>query len=102
MFSDALGEDRVFYSGNFIVIPIKPRKRMVSLRLSEDDLATIEKFVIKHGACSRTLVLTKLIEAFAEGIRRSGYCVSSVKLEFVRKNGENSVSIVLNFNSSEK
>jgi len=102
--SNAFSEDSVVFSGNFIIIPIKPRKKMISLRLNEDDLAVIDKFVARHGAFSRTLVLTKLVEAFAEGIRRAGYCVCSVKLVFTRENssGENEVSIVLDLNSGGK
>lgn len=104
MSSIAFSEDSIVYSGNFIVIPIKPRKKMISLRLSEDDLTVIDKFVARHGTFSRTLILTKLVEAFAEGIRRAGYCVSSVKLVFTRGNSseENEVSIVLDLNSGGK
>ncbi|MEM4757009.1 MAG: hypothetical protein QW254_03100, partial [Desulfurococcaceae archaeon] len=67
---------------NIIEIPLKPRKRMISLRINEDDLAVIDRFVASSCTVSRTLLLTRLIEAFAEGLRRANGDVSKVYLVF--------------------
>jgi len=99
--STASSEEPLIYRGNIIEIPLKPRKKMISLRLNEEDLLVIDKFVAKHGEYSRTLILTKLIEAFAEGLRRTGYCASSIWLVFtVEEGGEKrEVSVVLSLKS---
>jgi hypothetical protein len=103
--SSAASSDRpLTHRSDIIVIPLKPRKKMISLRLNADDLLVIEKFVSKNGFYSRTLILTKLIEAFAEGIRRANFHVDSLKLVFLSGEGseKKEISIVLDLNSNEK
>ncbi|MEM1849501.1 MAG: hypothetical protein QXD40_00100 [Desulfurococcaceae archaeon] len=85
--------------GIIIEIPLKPRKRMISLRIDEDALMAVDKFVALTGEYSRTLLITKVIEALAEGLRRTGYNATSLELKFTAKNpvsGEDTIiSIVL-------
>lgn len=71
--------------GIVIEIPLKPKKRMISLRINEEALATIDKFVALTGEYSRTLLITKVIEALAEGLRRTGLTASSLELRFTVK-----------------
>lgn len=104
MSSSFFSERPITHRSDIIVIPLKPRKKMISLRINADDLLVIEKFISKNGYYSRTLVLTKLIEAFAEGIRRANFRVNSVRLVFSggEGGGEKEVSIVIDLNSNEK
>jgi len=69
-------------NGNVIEIVLKPRKKMISLRVNEDDLEVIEKFIVRNGSISRTLLLTRLVEALAEGIRRTNGDISSITISF--------------------
>ncbi|MCY0868303.1 MAG: hypothetical protein OWQ48_03615 [Desulfurococcus sp.] len=87
--------DPMVVSGDVIEIPLKPRKKMISLRVNEEDLEVIEKFVSKEGSISRTLLLTRLVEALAEGLRRTNGEVSSITLSF-RKESMETISIQLN------
>ena len=85
--------------GLIIEIPLKPRKRMISLRIDEDSLLAIDKFIALTGEYSRTLFITKVIEALAEGLRRTDYNAASLELKFISKNpmGEENtvISIVI-------
>ncbi|MEM4481479.1 MAG: hypothetical protein QXK88_00500 [Desulfurococcaceae archaeon] len=89
-------DDRITIRGTIIEIPLKPRKRMISLRLDEDALIAIDKFVMSTGEYSRTLLMTKIIEALAEGLKRTGYSAVSLELKFtVNSNKGESLSIVI-------
>ncbi|ADV64804.1 hypothetical protein Desmu_0491 [Desulfurococcus mucosus DSM 2162] len=87
--------DSIIVNDNIIEISLKPRKRMISLRVSEDDLEIIDKFAARNGSVSRTYLLTKLVEAVAEGLRRSNGNVSSIVISFKGGSSE-TVSIQLN------
>lgn len=87
--------------GIVIEIPLKPRKKMISLRIDEEALIAIDKFVARSGDYSRTLILTRLIEAFAEGLRRLNYNASKVQIKVVSENSFDSVEIVIPLKSSK-
>lgn len=76
-----LGEGQA-HRGIIIEIPLKPRKRVISLRLDEEALNAIDKFVALTGEYSRTLLMTKVIEALAEGLKRTGYHTINLELRF--------------------
>ncbi|WP_042667478.1 hypothetical protein [Desulfurococcus amylolyticus] len=90
-------ENAVIIDGNVIEISLKPRKRMISLRVNEEDLEIIDKFVARQGSISRTLLLTRVMEALAEGVRRSNGEITSITLSFKTKSKE-TISIQLNLN----
>lgn len=90
-------ENAVIIDGNVIEISLKPRKRMISLRVNEEDLEIIDKFVARQGSISRTLLLTRVMEALAEGVRRSNGEITSITLSFKTKSME-TISIQLNLN----
>ncbi|MEL9908481.1 MAG: hypothetical protein QXP97_04585 [Desulfurococcus sp.] len=90
-------ENAVIIDGNVIEISLKPRKRMISLRVNEEDLEIIDKFVARQGSISRTLLLTRVMEALAEGLRRSNGEITSITLSFKTKSME-TISIQLNLN----
>lgn len=75
-------------NGNLIVLMLRSRKKMISMRVDEDVLSVIDKFVARNKVGSRTLLLTRLVEAFANGIEVSGHDVKSVTLVFEKGNGE--------------
>ncbi|ACL10971.1 hypothetical protein DKAM_0645 [Desulfurococcus amylolyticus 1221n] len=94
---DNTSENAVIIDGNVIEISLKPRKRMISLRVNEEDLEIIDKFVARQGSISRTLLLTRVMEALAEGVRRSNGEITSITLSFKTKSME-TISIQLNLN----
>ncbi|WP_448577272.1 hypothetical protein [Thermosphaera sp.] len=68
-------------SKTFIIeIPLKSKKRVVSLRVDEDALAVIDKFVAKRGFGSRTLLISRLVEALAEGLKENPENIDKVAL----------------------
>ncbi|MGB9827064.1 hypothetical protein IMZ38_05025 [Thermosphaera chiliense] len=68
-------------SKSFIIeIPLKSKKRVVSLRVDEDALAVIDKFVARKGMGSRTLLISKLVEALAEGLKQNPENIDKVAL----------------------
>jgi hypothetical protein len=69
--------------GIIIELPLKPRKKMVSLRLDEDVLIVLDKFTAINGEVSRTLLLTKVVEALAKGLKETNYSASRLELKFV-------------------
>ncbi|AFL66754.1 hypothetical protein [Desulfurococcus amylolyticus] len=90
-------ENAVIIDGNVIEISLKPRKRMISLRVNEEDLEIIDKFAARQGSISRTLLLTRVMEALAEGLKRSNGEITSITLSFKTKSME-TISIQLNLN----
>lgn len=69
---------------------------MISLRVDEEALNAIDKFVTFTGEYSRTLLVTKIIEAVAEGLKRTGYNAVSLELKFsVNSVKDSPVSIVI-------
>ncbi|MEM0506817.1 MAG: hypothetical protein QXW58_06145 [Thermosphaera sp.] len=76
-------------SRTFIVeIPLKSKKRVVSLRIDEDALAIIDKFVAKKGVGSRTLLISRLIEALAEGLKENPENIDKVALSIRSRSGK--------------
>jgi len=63
-----------------IEIPLKSKKRIVSLRVDEDALAVIDRFVARKGVGSRTLLISKLVEALAEGLKENPDNIDKVAL----------------------
>lgn len=88
-------EEQQLPRGIIIEIPLKPRKKMISLRVDEEALSTIDKFVARTGEYSRTLIITKLIEAFAEALKRVNYNATHVSIKVVSNNSFNTVEIVI-------
>lgn len=85
--------------GSIIIeLPLKPKKKMISLRLDEETLFILDKFIAYTGEYTRTLLIKKVVEALAKGLRESGYRASKLELRFIisNSNGDNShVSIVI-------
>lgn len=69
--------------GIIIELPLKPRKKMVSIRVDEDVLITLDKYTAINGEVSRTLLLTKVVEAIAKGLKETNYNASRLELKFV-------------------
>ena len=78
-----------------VEIPLKPKKRTISLRVDEEAIAAIDKFVALSSGYSRTLILSKLVEGFAEGLKKLNYNASKVQLTLVDDNGSNNIEVVL-------
>lgn len=74
--------------GNLIVLMLRSKKKMISMRVDEEVLSIIDKFVARNNVGSRTLLLTRLVEGFANGIEVSGHEVKSITLVFEKANGE--------------
>jgi len=79
--SNASNDSRM--RGIIIELPLKPRKKMVSLRLDEDVLIILDRFTAINGEVSRTLLLTKVVEALAKGLKETNYNASRLELKFV-------------------
>ena len=90
--------------GVIIEIPLKPRKRTISLRLDEESLCAIDKFTVMSGEISRTLLITRVVEALAKGLKETNYRATKLELRFiVTSTGnevEKEVSIVIPLKSS--
>ena len=99
----SINSSNVFVKGTIIEIPLRPRKRMISLRINEDSLVAIDKFVALTGEYSRTLLITKIIEALAEGLKRSDFDSSALELRFhINESKNNStISIVIPLKSKK-
>lgn len=69
--------------GIIIELPLKPRKKMVSIRVDEDVLISLDRFTAINGEVSRTLLLTKVVEALAKGLKETNYNASRLELKFV-------------------
>ncbi|MGC8982174.1 MAG: hypothetical protein ACP5KA_00230 [Desulfurococcaceae archaeon] len=100
MLSETIDTKRTLSKGIIIEIPLRPRKRMISLRVDEGALASIDKFVAMTGEYSRTLVLTRLIEGLAEGLRRVNYNASSISIKLVPGNGGDPIEVVITLKST--
>lgn len=81
--------------GIIIEIPLKPRKKVISLRIDEDALTTIDKFVARTGEFSRTLIITKLVEAFAEALKNANYNAVQVTIRVVSGNSPSFIEVVI-------
>lgn len=81
--------------GVIIEIPLKPKKRMISLRIDEEALVAIDKFVARTGEFSRTLIITKLVEAFAEALKNANYNAVQVNIRVVSGNSPGFVEVVI-------
>lgn len=81
--------------GMIIEIPLKPKKKMISLRIDEEALTAIDKFVARSGEYSRTLIITKLIEAFAEALKRVNYNAVQVNIRVLSNNSHDIVEVVI-------
>lgn len=91
--------------GIVIEIPLKPRKKMISLRIDEEALIVLDRFTAIYGEYSRTLLITKVIEALAKGLKETDYKACKLQLNFIveESNGSsNKVSIVIPLRSREK
>lgn len=92
------GSNRPPYNSIVIEIPLKPRKKVITLRIDEETLFILDKFIAYTGEYSRTLLLKKVIEALAKGLRESGYKANKLEMKFQvgNSNGnDNYVSIVI-------
>jgi DNA helicase TIP49 (TBP-interacting protein) len=90
--------------GIIIEIPLKPRKRTISLRLDEESLCAIDKFTVMSGEISRTLLITRVVEALAKGLKETNYKATKLELRFIVNSPgnevEKEVSIVISLKSS--
>jgi hypothetical protein len=64
-------------------MPLKPRKRTISLRLDEESLCAIDKFTVMSGEISRTLLITRVVEALAKGLKETNYKATKLELRFI-------------------
>jgi len=82
MMADAYRKSSSYESSKpyVIEIPLKSKKRIVSLRVDEDALAVIDRFVARKGVGSRTLLISKLVEALAEGLKENPDNIDKVAL----------------------
>lgn len=74
--------------GNYIEIELRSRKRIISLRVDEDAIRILDRFIATRGTVSRTLFISKIIEALAEGINIVGTDVKNIKLIVESEGGE--------------
>jgi len=91
--------------GIIIEIPLKPRKKMISLRIDEEALLALDKFTAICGEYSRTLFITKIIEAVAKGLKESNYKATILELNFILDGSNDNpsrVRIVIPLKSGEK
>jgi hypothetical protein len=91
--------------GVIIEIPLKPRKKTISLRLDEESLYAIDKFTVMSGEISRTLLITRVVEALAKGLKETNYKATKLELRFIVTSSgnevEKEVNIVISLKSSE-
>ncbi|ADG90783.1 hypothetical protein [Thermosphaera aggregans] len=80
-----------------IEIPLKSKKRIVSLRVDEDALAVIDRFVARKGVGSRTLLISRLVEALAEGLKENPDNIDKVALTL--KIGSKDFTALISLNS---
>ena len=92
--------------GIIIELPLKPRKKTISLRLDEDVLAVLDMFATLNAEVSRTLLMTKIVEALAKGIKESNYNAYKLELKFYVENpetgGEEAISVVIPLKSKKE
>lgn len=97
--------NKIATRGIFIEIPLKPRKKMISLRIDEEALLALDKFITATGEYTRTLLITKVIEALAKGLKETNYNASRLELRFFYENSSGiseNISIVIPLRSSKR
>ncbi|MGC9012035.1 hypothetical protein [Thermogladius sp.] len=65
---------------NVITLDIKQRKKVISLRVDESAIAAIDRYLTANGLPSRTAVLSRLVEAFANGVNGERGRLREIKL----------------------
>lgn len=78
----------------YIEIPLKSRKRVVSLRVDESALLTIDRYVASRGIGSRTLLISRIVEGLAKGLEGVGEgLVEEIQLTLLYRNGSGRSSV---------
>ncbi|MEM4717301.1 MAG: hypothetical protein QXE81_00890 [Desulfurococcaceae archaeon] len=97
--------NKISTRGIFIEIPLKPHKKMISIRIDEEALLALDKFITATGEYTRTLLITKVIEALAKGLKETNYSAFKLELKFFYENpsGTNeNVSIIIPLRSGKR
>ncbi|MEZ0393651.1 MAG: hypothetical protein ABWK00_01195 [Desulfurococcaceae archaeon] len=84
-----MAEGQALREPTIIVIDVpSKRKRMLSLRVDDDALDTVDRYMRVHGLSSRTHVLSKLVEGFAAALKNASGELKEVRLVLRFEDGD--------------